>query len=382
MSKIVLIRQKYTASGGAERFVSRAMSALQQHQQLDVHLIARKWEKVDGISAHILNPFYLGNLWRDISFARAARTFWQQHDFDLIQSHERIVGTEVYRAGDGVHAHWLRLRAQSRGIMGQLSQFLNPYHHYVKHTEKKMFLHPDLKKVICNSRMIKKEIQQYFGLPDEKFSVIYNGVDQQQFSPELKKHRHSLRTQLGIQETTPVLLYVGSGFERKGVARALHAITPYPDIALIIVGRDKHSARYEQLAQTLGVTDRCFFVGAQKEISAYLGAADGFILPTLYDPFPNACIEALASGLAVITSATCGVSELIDEGKNGFVADALQLSSWQNAVGKWLSSFEQNPQQLSTAARNSVAHLTLANMSAQMLELYQNLLDKQNDDRH
>ena len=382
MSKIVLIRQKYTASGGAERFVSRTMSALQQHQQLDVHLITRKWESVAGINAHILNPFYLGNLWRDMGFARAARRFWQQHDFDLIQSHERIVGTEVYRAGDGVHAHWLSLRAQSRGVLGRLSQLLNPYHHYVKRTEKKMFLHPDLKKVICNSHMIKKEIQQYFGLPDEKFNVIYNGVDQQQFSPELKKHRHRVRAQLNIPDATPVLLYVGSGFERKGVARALHAIAPYPDIALIIVGRDKHSLRYEQLAQTLGLTERCFFVGAQKEVGAYLGAADGFILPTLYDPFPNACIEALASGLSVITSATCGVSELIDEGKNGFVADALQLSSWQEAVGKWLATFKQNPQQLSACARSSVAQLTLDNMSTQMLELYQNLLEKQDNDRH
>lgn len=374
MSKIALIRQKYTSSGGAERFVSRALEALNEHKTLDVHLIARKWEPVSGITEHLLNPFYLGSVWRDASFAKAARLFWQKEKFDLIQSHERIPGAHVYRAGDGVHAHWLCLRRQSRGLKGWLAQLFNPYHHYVKNAEKKMFLHPDLKKVICNSYMVKKEIQHYFGLSDDKFTVIYNGVDTQKFSPELKKHRTQLRQELGIEQECPVLLYVGSGFERKGVTRALHAILPHKEAVLIIVGKDKHSSDYQRLAQELGIAKRCFFVGAQKDVGVYLGGADAFILPTLYDPFPNACVEALASGLPVITSKTCGVSELIVEGQNGFVADALQLESWEKAVGAWLNVFNQNQAQLTLNARKSVEHLTLTNMSDQLVALYESLL--------
>ncbi|WP_434777621.1 glycosyltransferase family 4 protein [Neisseria sp. Ec49-e6-T10] len=374
MSKIVLIRQKYSAMGGAERFVSRALQALHAHKDLDIHLITRKWEPLAGITAHIINPFYLGNVWRDFSFAYQCRQFWQKNHFDLIQSHERIAGAHVYRAGDGVHAHWLKLRRASRGIKGAIAQFFNPYHHYVKYAEKAMFTHPELKKVICNSHMIKKEIQTYFGLPEHKITVIYNGVDTKTFSPTLKKYRQEVRASLKINEQTPLLLYVGSGFERKGVARALKGLVQNPEVSLLIVGHDKRLNQYRSLAKKLNVDTRCFFMGKQENILPFLGAADAFILPTLYDPFPNACIEALASGLPVITSHTCGASELITEGQNGFIADALQDKTWSNAIGKWLIAHKQNAQQLSEHAHISVGQLTLENMSNELVALYQTLL--------
>lgn len=375
MTKLVLVRQKYTPSGGAERFVSRALQALQTHQSLDVHLIARKWEQVDGIEAHLLDPFYIGSVWRDASFSRAARKFWTQNNFDLVQSHERIAGCHVYRAGDGVHAHWLHLRNESRGFLGKVAHFFNPYHHYVKRAEKVMFLDPALKLVICNSQMIKKEIQQYFGLPESKFAVIYNGVDTKIFSPDLKQqYRQSIRQELSIADETPVLLFVGSGFARKGVARALYSLQAASNIELIVVGKDKHEAKYHALANQLGVANRCHFVGEKKDVKPYLGSADAFILPTLYDPFPNACVEALASGLPVITSTTCGVAEMIIEGGNGFIADALDLNSWQKSVAIWLQAHQNKPKQLSKNAAQSVAHLTLEAMSEEMLSLYQRLL--------
>lgn len=374
MTKLVLVRQKYTPSGGAERFVSRALFALQHHQSLDVHLIARQWEPVEGILAHLLNPFYLGSLWRDIGFAHAARKFWQQEKFDLVQSHERIAGCHIYRAGDGVHAHWLTLRGESRGFWGKVAHFFNPYHHYVRGVERAMFLHPGLKAVICNSQMIKQEIQQYFKLPESKFAVIYNGVDTHIFSPNLKYYRQGVRDEMDIAADTPVLLYVGSGFERKGVARALHALQAASAIKLIVVGEDKHAAQHHALAKRLGVFERCYFVGAKNDVKPYLGAADGFILPTLYDPFPNACLEALAAGLPVITSTTCGIAELIVEGENGFIADALDLHSWQIAVDQWLQAHQMRAHELSTAAAQSVAHLTLDAMSVKLLALYKKLL--------
>ena len=375
MVKIALIRQKYTASGGAERFVSRALQSLQQHQQLQVHLIARKWQKLEGITAHKVDPFYIGSLWRDLSFARAAKHLWEQQSFDLIQSHERIAGAHIYRAGDGVHAHWLSLRCQQGGLKRKIAHFFNPYHHYVKWAEKKMFTHAELKKVICNSLMVKKEIQNYFNVPDEKFNIIYNGVNHQEFSPVLKQHRHTVRATLGIDEKVPVLLFVGSGFARKGLKLALNAVKSHHTIHLIIIGKDKHSMHYQQLAKEWGIEKRCFFLGAQNDVKPYLGATDGFILPTLYDPFPNACVEALASGLPVLTSTTCGTAELIEEGKNGFTASALETDDWSKIVGDWLAAWQLDAEALSKQASSSVQHLTLENMSQQMNELYQTLLE-------
>lgn len=374
MTRLVIVRQKYTASGGAERFVSRALEALRSSDLLDVSLIARKWERLDGIRAFVVNPFYLGNVWRDWSFARAAHRLWQREGFDLVQSHERIPGCDIYRAGDGVHRHWLQLRRRSLSTLGCWVLAANPYHHYVKWMERRMFLHPALKLVICNSHMVKREIQHYFGLPDACFAVIYNGVDTSAFNPGLRQqYRSKMRGQWQIPEAAPLLLYVGSGFERKGVARALQAIAPLSDVYLMVVGKDKHASRYQRLAARLGLSGRVRFTGAQNDVKPFYGMADAFLLPTLYDPFPNVCIEALACGLPLFTTKQCGAAELIRPGENGWVTDALDIPALTAAIRSWLQP-DTDQASLRQQARVTAEPLTLNAMAALMLAHYQRLL--------
>ena len=373
MTRLAIVRQKYNPAGGAERFVSRALSALSAQGALEVNLIARKWEALSGVRAFAANPFYLGSVWRDWGFACAARQIWLREGFDLVQSHERIAGCDIYRAGDGVHRHWLQLRRRVLSRRGRLAMLLNPYHHYVQWMERRMFLHPRLKTVICNSQMVKREIQHYFGLPDERFAVIYNGVDTAAFHPSLRVHRDAMREQWQIPATAPLLLYVGSGFERKGVARALQAIVPHPDVHLVVVGKDKHSAQYQGLAATLGIAARVRFAGAQNDVKPFYGMADAFILPTLYDPFPNVCVEALACGLPVFTTQQCGAAELIRDGDNGWVADALDTPVQQAQIASWLACRAEWPR-LAAVARASTAPLTLTAMAANMIDVYRPLL--------
>lgn len=376
MTRLAIIRQKYTASGGAERFVSRAIQSLQQQDEVNVTLITRRWEPIDGLQTIRVDPFYLGNVWRDWGFARQTRKQWQQRHFDLIQSHERIPGCHIYRAGDGVHAQWLALRRRMLSPLGRAALWFNPYHHYVCRAEKQMFLDPALRLVICNSQMIKREIQQYFHLSDDRFAVIYNGVDIETFHPDLKtQYRATMRKEWNIPDQAPLLLYVGSGFARKGVERALQAIQKHPDTHLMVVGKDKHAARYQQLTRQFGLNNRVHFSGAQNDVRPYYGMADAFILPTLYDPFPNVCVEALACGMPVMTSTTCGSAELINNGQNGWVCDALDCNAWQNIIKEWLSRRADWPE-LSHAARATAEPLTLHNMADELLSRYRELLRK------
>src|SRR5258706_600263 len=115
-----------------------------------------------------VDPFYVGKVWRDWSFARAARAAWRRAGFDLVQSHERIPGCDVYRAGDGVHRRWLELRAKAASVFERLGMALNPYHHYVCAAERRLFEHPRLRAVICNSRMVSDEIRRGFRIAPEK----------------------------------------------------------------------------------------------------------------------------------------------------------------------------------------------------------------------
>ncbi|RXZ43731.1 glycosyltransferase family 4 protein [Crenobacter cavernae] len=374
MTRLAIVRQKYNPAGGAERFVSRALSALSQDGALEVSLIARRWEKVDGIHALTVDPFYLGNVWRDWGFARAARRAWRREGYDLVQSHERIPGCSIYRAGDGVHAAWLEHRRRALGGFKRLSLAFNPYHRYVCRAERAMFTDAALKLVICNAHLVKREIQRHFGLPDETFAVVYNGVDTDAFHPRLKaEYRSLMRRQWKIPEAAPTLLYVGSGFERKGVERALRAIAPLAGVHLVVVGRDKHAVRYQRLAEALGVASRVRFAGAQNEVKPFYGMADAFVLPTLYDPFPNVCVEALASGLPLFTSDSCGASELVRPGENGWVVDALDVEGLSAAIQVWLAREAQWPA-LAEAARATAEPLTLSAMARQLTELYRRFL--------
>lgn len=374
MTRLAIVRQKYNPAGGAERFVSRALAALSEQGDLEVSLIARKWEQLSGVTAIAVNPFYLGSVWRDWGFACLARRVWRRERFDLVQSHERIAGCDIYRAGDGVHRHWLHLRQRALSPWQRISLQLNPYHHYVKWMERRMLLHPRLKLVICNSEMVKKEIQHYFSLPDQQFAVIYNGVDTTAFHPSLREeNRQTMREQYQVPQEAPLLLYVGSGFERKGVERALRAIIPHRTVHLVIVGGDKHADFYKKLAVELGLIDRVRFVGAQNDVKLFYGMADAFILPTLYDPFPNVCVEALSSGLPVFTSLQCGAAELLINGENGWVSDALDVTAFQHNIGLWLNEVQKWPL-LQEKARRTAEKLTLTEMAKQMRECYQRLM--------
>jgi len=323
--RVALVRSRFDAFGGAERFVQSAIAALKA-QGASLTLVTRRWPDNDG-TAIIVDPFHLGSLWRDRSFARAACAALAKRRFDLVQSHERIACCDVYRAGDGVHAEWLAQRARVQSPLARLATSLSPHHRYLLEAERRLFTAARLKAVICNSEMVRAEIARHFETPAEKLVLIRNAVDGARFHPGLRAEMgEAVRQQVAIPRDSTVFAYVGSGFERKGVGPFLRALARRREPAWgIIVGRDKRAARYGALSVKLGIAARVRFVGGISDVRPFLAAADAFVLPTLYDPFPNAALEAMAAGLPVVTSTKCGAAEVVREGESGFVRDALDI---------------------------------------------------------
>ncbi len=375
--RLALVRQSYSPFGGAERFVERALAALRA-QGGDVTVIARQWP-TDAASTAMgfvrCAPAYLGRTWRDASFARAVQQIIRQGEFDLVQSHERIPGCHIFRAGDGVHATWLELRDQARGGLAQWATALSPWHRYTLAAEAAMFHHPELRAVICNSRMVRDDIARRFAVAPEKLHVIYNGVDLGHFQPGLRQeHRQRLRQTLAFGKDQPVILFVGSGFERKGIPALLAALARLNerDAVLLVVGKDRHQAKMQALAEHLGVAGRVRFAGAQRDVRPYYGAADVFALPTLYDPMPNAALEALACGLPVVTSNTSGAAELIQPGRNGAVCAARDVEALAAHLDNLL---EQTHSPEAVAA--TVSDYGMADMAERLSHLYSNLIEIQ-----
>lgn len=379
MKRIAIVRQRFNPAGGAERFVSRALEALDADGRMHVTLLARQW-KTHQPSSHFeyvtLNPFYLGNVWRDFSFARAVMRHADQAMFDLVQSHERIWGCDIFRAGDGVHAQWLHLRRRTLSFWGRLGLRLNPYHAYTCWAENRLFRHPALKAVICNSKIIRDDIMRRFGLPKERLPVIYNGIDTSAFHPDLAlQHRTLMRRRWKIPPDVPLLLFVGSGFERKGVGRVLDVLAGVPQAYALIVGDDRHVARYQAQARRLALGSRVHFAGVQQDVKPFYGAADALILPTLYDPFPNACLEALASGLPVFTTATCGAADWITPGETGGIRDVLDIEGQRQDIMNWIAARGQWAQ-WSFAARRLAEPYTLQATASALIALYEQLLEQ------
>jgi UDP-glucose:(heptosyl)LPS alpha-1,3-glucosyltransferase len=377
--KVAIVRQRYNPYGGAERFVERALGALVA-EGAEVTLITRNWDGApsEGFRQITCDPRYSrlfgGRAARDRSFAAAAQAAMAGGGFDITQSHERITGCMVFRAGDGVHAAWLEHRARILGPLQKLAQRLSPYHRYVLASERAMFEHPALQAVICNSHMVADEVVRYYGVDRSKLQVIYNGVDTAVFHPGLAgEFRSATRAAAGIPETAPILLYVGSGFERKGVPQLLRAAAGMRrgDAHLVLVGADRKLRQMQALSANLGLAGRVHFTGPLKDVRPWYGAADGFVLPTLYDPCPNAALEALACGLPVLTSTTCGAREWVRDGINGWVVDAVDETALAGRLDD-LAGLAGNTA-ARTASRAAAEPLTLPAMADRLLALYRSL---------
>ena len=387
--KIALIRAKYNPFGGAERFVQSAVAALAD-EGVSMTVLTREWPVQDvartgaAIDHVVLNPRYFTSTGRDKRFAEAVHAHLVDTHYDLVQSHERIVGCDVFRAGDGVHAEWLAQRRRVTSGFKQMGMVLNPHHRYLLATERAMFTSPKLRAVICNSQMVKADIERHFDIDATKLRVIMSGVDSTTFHPGLRDiHRAETRKTLRIPKGAPVALFVGSGFERKGLIGFLmglaeqdgHGRLTRESVRGIVVGHDKHLVRFQSFADQLGLSDRVNFVGGVDDVKPYYAAADVFVLPTLYDPLPNACLEAMACGLPTITSHRSGAAELITNGVEGFVVDALDTPAIADAISAALDSAMADNQMGLNAAKR-VASLTPRSMAADYVTLYRELLGR------
>jgi UDP-glucose:(heptosyl)LPS alpha-1,3-glucosyltransferase len=366
--RVAVVRQRYNPYGGAERFIERALPALER-AGAELTLIGRSAEGWGARRFVRVDPFHLGNAWRDASFARDARSVWEAGGFDLVQSHERIAGCDIYRAGDGVHAEWLDIRRAAAGALERLGLALNPYHRYVCAAERRMFVHARLRAVVCNSEMVRGEVARRFGVAAQKLHVIRNGVDLEHFHPRQRAAlRTAARAGLGARDEQRLFLFVGSGYWRKGLDAAIAALAACanPSFRLVVAGRDRDAARFMAQADAAGVAGQLSWLGARDDVRPLYAAADCFILPTRYDPFPNTVLEALAMGLPSIVGRRSGAAEILQHGESGWVCDPGDV---KGLAGLMLEAARIQ----AAAARAAAEDYGIDDMARKLTELYSTL---------
>jgi len=231
------------------------------------------------------------------------------------------------------------------------------------------------RKVIAVSGRVKSEIENEYGVSPSKVVVIHHGVDLEAFNPELRNHsRASVRDRLGLGRTDFVVLFVGGDYRRKGLMTLLRALrhTSRPIKALAVeVVPDRALSDFVANCRLSGAVR---FVGKSKEIATLYAAADCFVLPTHYDTFSMATLEAMACGLPVIVSRAAGISELLGNGR-----DALLLEDSQDHLAlaehlERLVSDRNVREALGAGGRKTAEHHSWNEVAKKTLSVYEEAL--------
>jgi UDP-glucose:(heptosyl)LPS alpha-1,3-glucosyltransferase len=327
--KIALgIRDFSPSKGGAERYLVELMQFLAQEGH-EVHVFARRFEGgIEGLYFHTVTPFPFPKGLRILSFALKCLKQMKRDTFDVIMGVGNTCQADLLQPHGGVHWKWFwrSLRAYKNpwlwgvkflGRMFSLKQWVEglvedaPYRTGVK-------------KIVAISEMVKRDIVDYYGIPEEEVEVIYNGVDTEYFHPRNKEYREKIRSLYGLSPQDVVLIFVSHNFRLKGLRYLIQALSLIKkrngNVKLLVVGRD-NKRPYWHLAEKVGCGKDVFFAGGVRDLERYYPSADILVHPTFYDACSLVVLEALASGVPVITTRYNGAGGIISDGQEGFVLE-------------------------------------------------------------
>ncbi len=360
--RILVIARPFAFHGGVERATAGLLRGLVEAGQDVVLLTPGAQVPVPGVTVHPVRLPSLPAAARLLALAVVARSAVRRGRWDIVQSHERTLGQDVYRAGEGSH------RAYLANVGGSRRRHL--YHTVVLALERRVFTRTP--RVVAIAARGRAEIERDYGLGRAPISVVHNGVDLVRFHPRHRcRYRSTVRGEAGVAEGAFVVLFVGSGFERKGLSTAIEALAELGDVdaRLIVIGKGRQGP-YEELATRRGVQDRIVWLGPRPDTDRWYAAADAVVLPTRYEPFGNVHLEALASGVPMVTSTRAGGAELIEEGVNCFAVDPVDTT----AVARSLDRVRTAPATtMAEAARRSVEAYTFAAQAEGFVRIYREL---------
>jgi UDP-glucose:(heptosyl)LPS alpha-1,3-glucosyltransferase len=335
--KLALIRRHASASGGAELYLGRLIESLAQAGH-ELHLFAQgSPERMDdAVRMHAMS-ISGPRASQPLFFAQAVQSALEREPFDCVFSLERTLRQDVYRAGDGVHRVWLERRAQFAPWWRKPFVGWGAFHRNMLRLESMTFDPRHTGRIIVNSEMVRHEILRHFHFPENRIHLVRNGIDTGRFQ---RGNRQATRERFHVGSEDYLLLFAGSGWERKGLPYLIEVMARFEEAdaqkeahpngatILLVAGKGRPPRNCPRNIR---------FAGSMPDIENACAAADLFVFPPIYEPSANACFEAMAAGLPVVTSACNGASECIRETINGTVVpNPADISGLADAVRYWI----------------------------------------------
>ena len=181
------------------------------------------------------------------------------------------------------------------------------------------------------------------GVAPTRVRMIPNGVDTARFRPPGPTDKQRVRRRLAIEADAPVAVYTGRLVSYKGLPVLLNAwrdlVRERPGAHLLLVGEgglDIHNCERQLRSRVLseGLGHSVTFAGGVADVTPYLQAADVFAFPTENDAFPSSLVEAMACGLAVVTTPVGAIPEVVQDGKNGLLVPPGNATALRAALSR------------------------------------------------
>ncbi len=306
---------------------------------------------------------------RHLIFSLRSSAWLRKHsaEFDIIQVNGAITsGRSDVNAIHFVHGAWFKSSAhisRDRRDLYGLYQWL--YTKLNAYWEKQSFQLSS--QLIAVSNQVRKELIET-GVPDDKIQVVVNGVDLEEFCPGIQS-----REQLGLPIDVPLAFFAGDiRSNRKNLDSVLQSLVSVPNLHLAVAGALEGSP-FPQLAEQLGLNSRVHFLGFRSDISRIMKAVDLFVFPSRYEACTLVLLEAMASGLPVITAITAGGSELVSDDCGFVLSDPNNVKELSNK----LNVLTQQPElriKMGQAARHLAQNYSWGKMASQYLHVFNDVI--------
>lgn len=260
----------------------------------------------------------IARAWRVIWFSTVgtvrARRFLAERPDAISICHDNALAGDVY-VSHGTVAAAMKARGNATWRMlrnpTHVFTYLRDRHRYRGHTHRA---------VVALAASEAATLRRTYGRVVPPITVIPNGVDLARFHPPTAAERESARAGFRLEEDARVALFIGHEFERKGLSFAIDGLIYAPSVLLLVVGGSAEiidAARAH--AAEAGMAERVMFTGPRYDLPTFLAASDMFVLPSAYEANALVILEALASGLPVVTTPVGFAPEIVIDGENGFL---------------------------------------------------------------
>jgi UDP-glucose:(heptosyl)LPS alpha-1,3-glucosyltransferase len=367
MKKVAILKSGVSHRGGLEKYANRLATAfVDRGCEVTILTSLRRHEKGATLTSNgpykveaLCTQTWFGALNR-LQFNRAVNRWLKDNPQDIVFGMDRNTHQTHYRVGEGVHRDYLRRRRQISPWYRRFSFPLNPLHRVNLALEKATFTNPDVRAYFTNSHMTRDQVLEHYPVDPARIHVVHNGVEWEEMRDDFEAwpgQAPLIKKSLGLDPDRYQFLLIAQGWGRKGLKFLLDGLAKLPHNAwqLSVIGREKRPNPYLRQIKRLGLTDNVKIYGLRADVRRFLQMADCLVVPSLYDPFANVTVEALAMGLLVVSSKYNGGKEVITPDTGLIIPNLTDPTSMANTLA--LALERPKTGESARRARQAVRHL-------------------------